>query len=90
MIAHLQRASHTVSLLEYLYGPGERGNHTNPRLIAGDGHGAPLEMPTRPDAPTYLARVLNAPVERLGARAPERPSGQCGPARSAPIPGTPT
>ena len=73
MIAHLQRASHTAGLLTYLYGPGERGNHTNPRLIAGDGHGAPIEMLAQPDALPYLAHVLDAPVERLGARAPERP-----------------
>jgi hypothetical protein len=77
VIAHLQRASHTAGLLTYLYGPGERGNHTNPRLIAGDGHGAPIEMLAQPDALLYLAHVLDAPVERLGARAPERPVWVC-------------
>jgi hypothetical protein len=77
VIAHLQRASHTASLLAYLYRPGERGNHTNPRLIAGDGHGAPIEMPAQSDAPAYLAHALDAPVERLGARAPERPAWVC-------------
>ncbi|MET8325202.1 hypothetical protein [Streptomyces sp. NPDC005181] len=77
MIAHLQRASHTAGLLTYLFGPGERGNHTNPRLIAGDGHGAPIEMLAQPDALPYLARALDAPVERLGARAPERPVWVC-------------
>lgn len=87
MIAHLQRASHTASLIAYLYGPGERGNHTNPRLIAGDGHGAPVEMLTQPDALPYLAHTLDAPVERLGAHAPERPVWVCS-VRS--IPGTPT
>ena len=87
MIAHLQRASHTAGLLTYLYRPGERGNQTNPRLIAGDGHGAPIEMLDQPDALAYLAHALDAPVEALG---PARPSGRCGSARSAPIPGTPT
>jgi hypothetical protein len=77
VIAHLQRASHTAGLLEYLYGPGERGNHTNPRLIAGDGHGAPIEMLAQTDASAYLAHALDAPVERLGARAPERPVWVC-------------
>lgn len=77
MIAHLQRASHTAGLLTYLYGPGERGNHTNPRLIAGVGHGAQIEMPAQPDALAYLAHVLDARVERLGARAPERPVWVC-------------
>ncbi|MDW4911571.1 mobilization protein, partial [Streptomyces sp. ADMS] len=77
VIAHLQRASHTAGLLTYLYGPGERGNHTNPRLIAGDGHGAPIEMLAQPDVLTYLAHALDAPVERLGARAPELPVWVC-------------
>ncbi|MFF5962844.1 hypothetical protein ACFY64_03650 [Streptomyces collinus] len=77
MIAHLQHASHTVGLLEYLYGPGERGNHTNPRLIAGDGHGAPIEMLAQTDASAHLAHALDAPVERLGARAPQRPVWVC-------------
>ncbi|MDX3866867.1 hypothetical protein [Streptomyces europaeiscabiei] len=77
MIAHLQRASHTAGLLTYLYGPGERGNHTNPRLIAGDGHGTPIEILAQPDVLAYLAHDLDAPVARLGASAPERPVWVC-------------
>ncbi|MFE2498400.1 hypothetical protein [Streptomyces scopuliridis] len=77
MIAHIQRASNTAGLLTYLYGPGERGNHTNPRLIAGDGHGAPIELLAEPDSLPYLAHALDAPVERLGARTPERPVWIC-------------
>ncbi|MFD4944615.1 hypothetical protein ACFWNT_19290 [Streptomyces sp. NPDC058409] len=77
MIAHLQRASNTAGLLSYLYGPGERGNHTSPRLIAGDGHGAPIELLAEPGSLPYLAHTLDAPVERIGARAPERPVWIC-------------
>ncbi|CCB75477.1 protein of unknown function [Streptantibioticus cattleyicolor NRRL 8057 = DSM 46488] len=77
MIAHLQRASDTAGLLTYLYGPGEQGNHTSPRLIAGDGHGAPVELLAEPGSLPYLAQALDAPVERLGARAPERPVWVC-------------
>ncbi|WP_245790276.1 hypothetical protein [Streptomyces monashensis] len=77
MIAHLQRASNTAGLLSYLYGPGERGSHTIPRLIAGDGHGAPIELLAESGSLPYLARALDAPVERLGARAPERPVWIC-------------
>ncbi|MER6099095.1 hypothetical protein ABT154_25255 [Streptomyces sp. NPDC001728] len=77
MIAHLQRASDTVGLLAYLYGPGERRNHTSPRLIAGDGHGAPIELLAEPGSLSYLARALDAPVERLGARAPVQPTWVC-------------
>ncbi|MFF3257841.1 hypothetical protein ACFYWO_01545 [Streptomyces sp. NPDC002932] len=77
MIARLQRASNTAGLLTYLYGPGERGQHSDPRLIAGDGHGAPVDLLAESDSLTYLAHALDAPVERLGARAPDRPTWIC-------------
>ncbi|MEU0401873.1 hypothetical protein ABZ318_16830 [Streptomyces sp. NPDC006197] len=77
MIAHLQRASDTAGLLTYLYGPGERGNHVNPRLVAGDGHGAPIELLAEPGSLSYLAQAIDAPVDRLGARAPARPTWVC-------------
>lgn len=77
MIAHLQRASDTAGLLAYLYGPGERGAHVGPRLIAGDGHGAPIELLAEPGSLPYLAHALDAPVERLGARSPFRPTWVC-------------
>ncbi|MFI1718891.1 hypothetical protein [Streptomyces litmocidini] len=77
MIAHLQRASDTAGLLAYLYGPGERGVHVSPRLIAGDGHGAPIELLAEPGSLPYLAHALDAPVERLGAHAPVRPTWVC-------------
>ncbi|MGW4162640.1 hypothetical protein [Streptomyces sp. NPDC004788] len=77
MIAHLQRTSDTASLLAYLYGPAEGGVHVNPRLIAGDGHGAPIELLAEPGSLPYLAQALDAPVERLGARAPVRPTWVC-------------
>ncbi|MFF3536403.1 hypothetical protein ACFYXP_20950 [Streptomyces sp. NPDC002466] len=77
MIARLQRASNTAGLLTYLYGPGERGHHSDPWLIAGDGHGAPVELLAESGSLAYLAHALDAPVERLGARAPERPTWVC-------------
>ncbi|MGW3333148.1 hypothetical protein ACWDF9_21700 [Streptomyces rubiginosohelvolus] len=77
MIAHLQRASNTVGLLSHLYGPGERGDHVSPRLIAGEGHGAPIELLAEPDSLPYLAHALDAPVERLGTRAPAQPTWVC-------------
>lgn len=72
MFARLQRTGHTAGLLAYLYGPGERGNHINPRLISGDCHGAPIEMLAQADTLPYLAHALDAPVERLGTRAPDQ------------------
>ncbi|WP_367828510.1 hypothetical protein [Streptomyces sp. LMG1-1-1.1] len=77
MIAHLQRASDTAGLLAYLYGPGERSAHVSARLIAGEGHGAPIELLAEPGSLPYLAHALDAPVERLGARAPVRPTWVC-------------
>ncbi|GHG27397.1 hypothetical protein [Streptomyces zaomyceticus] len=77
MIAHLQRVSDTAGLLAYLYGPGERGAHVSPRLIAGDNHGAPIELLAEPGSLSYLAHALDAPVKRLGAPAPVRPTWVC-------------
>ncbi|WP_435127248.1 hypothetical protein [Actinacidiphila sp. bgisy144] len=77
MIAYLQRASNTAGLLAYLYGPGERGDQRNPRLVGGDCHGAPLDLLTHADTLPYLTHALDAPVERLGTRAPERPVWIC-------------
>ncbi|GGS40798.1 MULTISPECIES: hypothetical protein [Streptomyces] len=77
MIAHLQRASNTMGLLSYLYGPGERGDHVSPRLIAGEGHGAPIELLAEPGSLPYLAHALDAPVERLGTRVPAQPTWIC-------------
>lgn len=77
MIAHLQRASNTAGLLAYLYGPGERGDQSNPRLVGGDCHGAPIDLLTHADTLPYLSHALDAPVERLGTRAPERPVWVC-------------
>jgi len=77
VIAHLQRASHTAGLLAYLYGPGERGDQSNPRLVGGDCHGAPIDLLPQADTLPYLAHALDAPVERLGPRTPERPVWVC-------------
>ncbi len=76
MIAHLQRASSTTGLLTYLYGPGDRADHSNPRLIAGDCHGAPIEMLAQPDALPYLAQAVDAPLGRLGL-VPPQPTWHC-------------
>ncbi|MEU9200392.1 hypothetical protein ACLQ2N_02300 [Streptomyces sp. DT224] len=77
MIAHLQRASSTAGLFSSLYELAERGGHISPRLIAGDGRGAPIELLAESGSLPYLAQALDAPVERLGSRAPERPTWFC-------------
>ncbi|MFE4826764.1 hypothetical protein [Streptomyces sp. NPDC056672] len=77
MFARLQRYGHTAGLLAYLYGPGERGHHINPRLITGDCHDTPIGVSAQGDVLPYLARALDAPVERLGTRAPDQPVWVC-------------
>lgn len=77
MIAYLQRTQHTLGLLSRQLGTGPRGAYTGPRLIDGDCHGAPFEMLARHDALPYLAQALDAPVERLGPRAPHQPVWFC-------------
>ncbi|MEY9841708.1 hypothetical protein [Streptacidiphilus sp. EB103A] len=77
MIAYLQRKQHTLGLLSQQLGLGQRGEYTDPRLIDGECHGAPIEMLARHDALPYLAQALDAPVPRLGLRAPQRPVRFC-------------
>ncbi|MGW8557991.1 hypothetical protein [Streptomyces tubercidicus] len=77
MIPQLHRASSTSNVLTYLYGPGWGGNHTDPRLIAGDVHGASIEQLAGPDSLPDVAQALREPVERLGASAPKRQAWIC-------------
>jgi hypothetical protein len=45
--------------------------------VGGDGHGTPIGLLTQIDTLPYLAHAMDAPVERLGTRAPERPVWVC-------------
>lgn len=76
MISHLKHASSTAEVLSDLYGTDERGRPIHPWLIGGDGHGAPVERLTEV-GPISLAQALDAPVERLAGRAPQRPTWFC-------------
>jgi hypothetical protein len=77
VIARLQYATHTARVLAALYRPDERGDPSNPRLVAGDGHGAPFFILANADTPPELAQYLNQPVMRLGYRAPKRAVWVC-------------
>ncbi|MFE5523014.1 hypothetical protein ACFQ9Q_35675 [Streptomyces virginiae] len=64
--------SETVELLEYLFGPGERDEHTDPHLVAA--WDPDLPCPARdPDRMSLadLALLLDAPVEALRGPRPE-------------------
>lgn len=76
MIAHLKHASSTADVLSDLYGTDERGGRIRPWLIGGDGHGAPVELLAEV-GPLALAHALDAPLDRLPGRAPQRPTWIC-------------
>jgi hypothetical protein len=61
-------------LLWYLYGPGRRNEHVNPRLAAGWRHPDELEPPRRADGKrdfTRLAGLMEMPLALLGGQAPD-------------------
>lgn len=76
VIARLKHASSTAYVLADLYGTDERGRRAHPWLVAGDGHGAPVELLAEV-GPLALAQALDAPLERLAGRVPQRPTWFC-------------
>ncbi|MCG7523031.1 hypothetical protein MHW47_01000 [Streptomyces sp. OfavH-34-F] len=76
MIAHLKHASSTADVLADLYGTDERSRRIRPRLIGGDGHGAPVDLLAEV-GPLALGQALDAPVALLAGRAPQRPTWLC-------------
>ncbi|WP_188305730.1 hypothetical protein [Streptomyces sp. CBMA123] len=78
MIAHLQRAATTAALIPALYGPDDPHRRLRPRLIGADYRGADKQLPLFGDPQEVLGGgVLDAPAQRIGARAPERPVWMC-------------
>ncbi|MEV6575639.1 mobilization protein [Streptomyces sp. NPDC051577] len=67
-----EAGSTTIDLLDYLFGPGERDEHTDPHLVAG--WDPDLPCPARTPARMTLADLallLDAPVEALRGPKPE-------------------
>lgn len=61
-----ETGSTTIDLLDYLFGPGERDEHVDPRLVAGwdPDLPCPARTPGRM-SPADLALLPDAPVEAL-------------------------
>jgi hypothetical protein len=73
-------------LIYYLYGPGRRGEHTDPHIVAGWWHPAELEPPLREDGRRDFRRLtglLTQPHAAMGTWAVERPVWHCS-VRAAP------
>jgi hypothetical protein len=76
----LRRGRSVQRLLWYLYGPGTRCEHVNPRLVAGWRHPAELEPLVRGGGHRdfrHLTGLLEQPLALLGARTPELPVWHC-------------
>ncbi len=74
MIPKINRGGRMGGLVRYLVGPGERNEHVEPRLVAGDDRvvraweGYDLSPRYNPAAAAELAAHLDAPRQRTGAR----------------------
>ncbi|MFD3778266.1 hypothetical protein [Streptomyces sp. NPDC058612] len=68
----VETGSTAIDLLAYLFGPGERDEHTDPHLVAGwdPGPPCPARDPGRMSL-ADLALLLDAPVEALRGPKPE-------------------
>ena len=74
------RGQRVTGLLYYLFGPGRREEHVNPRIVAGWRNPAELEPPLNPGGRRdfrKLTGLLEQPHAALGPRGFERPVWHC-------------
>ncbi len=86
MIGKVLRGVRVRGLLRYLYGPGAKGEHRDPHIVAGFGNPADLEPAVRPDGHRdfrHLEGVLAQPLALLGDRNYRKPVWHCA-VRAAP------
>jgi hypothetical protein len=86
VIGKVLRGQRPRGLLYYLFGPGKREEHTNPRIVAGWRDPAELEPPSRLDGRRdfrQLTGLLNQSHAALGPRGLRQPVWHCV-ARAAP------
>jgi hypothetical protein len=80
VIGKVLRGRSVTGLLYYLFGPGQREEHTDPHLVAGWRHPAELEPPLRPDGHRDFRRLnglLSQPHAALGPRGFVQPVWHC-------------
>ncbi|MFG2014693.1 relaxase/mobilization nuclease domain-containing protein [Actinomadura geliboluensis] len=80
MIAKVTRGADVGNLLRYLFGPGNRNEHTDPHIVVGYRHPAALEPARRADGKRRLrplAEVLRSPLETMRRSRPAEPVWQC-------------
>ena len=81
MIGRVHKRGHDLArLLGYLYSPGRRAEHVNPRLVGGWEHPGYLEPPVRDSGQRDFRRLtglMQIPVFRMGTRAPDEYVWHC-------------
>ncbi|GAA0543838.1 hypothetical protein GCM10009546_02350 [Actinomadura livida] len=86
MIGKVIRGVRVQGLLRYLYGPGAKGEHCDPHIVAGFGDATALEPMVDADGRRdfrHLEGVLTQPVALLGDRNYRKPVWHCA-VRAAP------
>ncbi|TDD71118.1 relaxase/mobilization nuclease domain-containing protein [Actinomadura rubrisoli] len=76
MIGKVMRGKRVQGLIRYLYGPGRRNEHRDPRIVAGFDVPAALEPPQGPDGKRDFRRLdalMQQPLELLGERNHPKP-----------------
>jgi MobA/VirD2-like, nuclease domain len=80
LIGKVLRGTRVAGLIWYLYGPGQREEHTDPHLVAGWRDPAELEPAIRADGTRDFRRInglLNQPLAALGRLGFDKPVWHC-------------
>lgn len=82
MIANITKGRKAVGAILYDFGPGRRDEHVNPRLVAGNVVGTPMQVARAIDHTARLRPEIKAPIWRTSLSVPDEdgilPDGQWG------------
>lgn len=80
MIANITKGRKAVGALIYDFGPGRRDEHVNPRIVAGNVTGTPMQVARAIDHTARLRPEITAPIWRASLSLPDEdgilPDGQ--------------
>ncbi|MER6549559.1 relaxase/mobilization nuclease domain-containing protein [Streptomyces sp. NPDC001250] len=71
MIANITKGRKAVGALVYDFGPGRRDEHLNPRIVAGNVTGTPLQVGRMLDHTARLRPDITAPIWRCSLSLPD-------------------
>lgn len=80
MIANITKGRKAVGAILYDFGPGRRDEHVNPRIVAGNVTGTPMQVARAIDHTARLRPEITAPIWRTSLSLPDEdgilPDGQ--------------